>query len=113
MEVIKNNNGRNDRYLYLGVVLIAAGLVWLLKNTDVISYSLFDIIFSWEVMMVLIGGYLLLQERYFVGMLLTVVGLIFLFANILNLSVMFNKIALPVVVMTIGVSFLMKVLAKK
>ena len=67
MEIIENDKpGRNrtveiirPRNLFIGIILILAGILWLLNNFGLLSDSAFELIFSWHMLVVLIGTYLL------------------------------------------------------
>ena len=66
MEIINGNNRRDvdgafkrpaAGSIYLGSLLVAVGIFWLLYNVGVMGYGLFSGIFSWMVLFVAAGGY--------------------------------------------------------
>ena len=46
-----------SRNLFLGVTLIVVGVLWMMNNLELLSDSLFDVVFSWQMLLVLIGGF--------------------------------------------------------
>ncbi len=83
------------RHLYLGFALIAVGAVWMLYNFEVIGYRFFDIFFSWEVLLVVIGGYLLTIRRWAAGGIVATVGAFFLLTDLFDICIPFDKMILP------------------
>lgn len=78
---------RQEYKLYIGIVLVLAGILWTLYNFDVISYAFFTKIFSWPVLVTICGGYLLSLRRWYSGAIVTATGLIFLAIRTLHLHV--------------------------
>ena len=86
MEIIENDKpGRNrtveiirPRNLFIGIILILAGILWLLNNFGLLSNSAFELIFSWHMLVVLIGTYLLSLSRWIPGSIVTAIGMLFL-----------------------------------
>lgn len=100
--------GRPDRAgtTYAGCALIAAGLAWLLYNTGVIDPRAFDILFSWQVLMIVAGGYLLAVRAWIAGGVVSGMGALLLAADLFNLHISFSKIVLPLLLVSIGVAML-------
>ncbi len=116
MEVINNNTNtpapsRNTgvvspRNIFLGGILILVGVVWLLKNFDVISYRVYDVFFSWEMLLTVIGLYLLTLRRWIAGGILTAVGVGFLMTNVFGVDIPFQKLVFPLVFVAAGLGVL-------
>ena len=64
-----------SRNLFLGVTLIVVGVLWMMNNLELLSDSLFDVVFSWQMLLVLIGGYLLALRKWLAGGIVAAVGL--------------------------------------
>ena len=55
MEIMDDDKLRRDehasvmrsRNLFLGVTLIVVGVLWMMNNLELLSDSLFDVVFSW------------------------------------------------------------------
>ena len=99
--------------LYLGVILILVGVVWLFYNFDMISYRFFDILFSWQMLVVVIGGYLIAVKRYSAGIIIGALGVLFVLMDAFDIHISVSKIVLPAVVIAIGISLLITFLNKK
>lgn len=100
-------------YLFLGILLIAIGLVWLFHNFGIIRPHIFDILFSWQMLMVVIGGYLLSVRQYAPGGIVGGLGLLFLLVDAFNINISFTKVVLPSIVIALGASLLISKLSKK
>ena len=89
MEIIENDKpGRNrtveiirPRNLFIGIILILAGILWLLNNFGLLSDSAFELIFSWHMLVVLIGTYLDIPFEKIIFPLLFIFAGIFFILN--------------------------------
>lgn len=112
MKVIdKNTSGRTqahwNRHLYLGVALMAIGGVWMLYNFGVVGPRFFDVFFSWEMLLTVIGGYLLSRRQWIWGGLVTASGLLFLATDLIGLTIPYDKVVWPAVFIVAGVAVLL------
>ncbi len=100
--------GRPDRpgTTYAGCVLIAAGVAWLLYNTGAINPRVFDILFSWQALMIVVGGYLLAMRAWVAGAIVSGMGALLLAADLLDLHISFSEILLPLLLVSLGVALL-------
>ena len=125
MEIIDNNSSENgcrrsnldkmldSKNIYIGVVMIFAGVLWLMYNLDIISYMAFDLFFSWEMLLIAIGGYFLSLRKWIVGGVITLVGFMFMLTNYLNFNIPVGKIILPIALISAGVIILASIKRKK
>lgn len=94
MEIMDDDKLRRDehasvmrsRNLFLGVTLIVVGVLWMMNNLELLSDSLFDVVFSWQMLLVLIGGYLLALRKWLAGGIVAAVGLCLLLIDQLRLA---------------------------
>lgn len=114
MEVIDNNPNQPQQTvkplahrLYLGLALIAVGAIWMLYNFNVIGYKFFDIFFSWEMLLLVIGGYLLTMKKWAVGGIVALVGAFFMLANVLDIYIPFDKVVLPLLCIVAGLAIIL------
>lgn len=103
----KRDNNTVAGNIYLGVLLIAIGAIWMFNNFGFISYRFFDVLFSWQMLLVVIGGYLLAVKRYTAGSIVGGLGLLFVLMDVLNIYVSVSKVILPAVVIALGLSLLL------
>ncbi len=115
MKIINNDTagrGRREvitsRNIYLGIMLIAAGVIWLLCNFDVLGDDIFDVIFSWQMMLIVVGGYLISLRRWVSGAIVAAVGVLFSLTEHFGLELSLTKIVLPVVVIAAGIGLLVQ-----
>lgn len=99
--------------IYLGIILVAIGVIWLFYNTGWIGYGLFNALFSWQMLLVAAGGYLLAVRRWSAGAIIGGLGVFFVVMDALDISLSFNKIVLPILVMAAGIALIVSRLGKR
>lgn len=88
--------------LVLGIIVILAGALLLLRNMGVIERPLFRIIFSWEMLLIVIGVFSLLSHSKAWGGILILIGGIFLISRIYGFPMNFWQFALPSLIILVG-----------
>ena len=96
-----------------GIILVAIGVIWLFYNTGWIGYGLFNALFSWQMLLVAAGGYLLAVRRWSAGVIIGGLGVFFVVMDALDISLSFNKIVLPILVMAAGIALIVSRLGKR
>ena len=117
MEIIGNDkSGKAEkvsdlrtRNLFIGITLVGIGLLWLLGNFGLLTDRILDAIFSWQMLLVLIGGYLLAQKRWIAGGIMSALGAGLLLADVLDIDVPFDKIAFPLILIAVGLSVILPI----
>jgi len=103
-------NASNKRRALAGLIFIALGAALLasLFNLTLLGLRIPHIIFSWKVILILIGFVLLISDKNrSTGIILIGVGTFFLLQDYLNLDWSFMiKLAIPAVLVLIGISLL-------
>lgn len=92
--------------LFLGVVLILSGILWMLHNLTMISPRFFHFCFSGPMLLSLLGGYLLLLRYWVAGSILTIFGVGLLILRELHLTIPFHQLFWPLVIVALGIGFL-------
>lgn len=73
---------QNNKRIYLGLLFMLIGIVWALDNIDIIPRQLSHVLFRWESLLILLGGYLLLsRENIRAGAILLSLGVFFSLDN--------------------------------
>lgn len=93
--------------IYLGAVLALAGVVWLASNLHWIGFGTFRAIFSWRMLLVVIGGYLLALRQWSAGAIIGCVGIFFVVTDWLGVVFPFGKIVLPIAVIAVGIALML------
>ena len=103
-------NPRNQKQLRKGVfafIIIAAGLLLLGFNFDLLPDRLHHIIFSWQMLLIVIGVVsIFTSENRTPGMILIFIGGFFIFPRILNIDS--GKVFFPMLLIGIGLLMLFK-----
>ncbi len=101
--------GRNRRKIALGIIVIIAGVLLLALNAGILPYDWKHIIFSWQMILIVIGLISLFSsESTFPGIILLLVGGFFLIPRIADLP--FNTVHLfwPALLIAIGLLILFR-----
>ena len=107
MELIEKK-GCKPQHIFIGALLVIIGVVWLLINFECIDEGLRDIMTSWPMLLVLIGGYLLFLKRWIWGSVIFLHGVIFLIARIMQTDIPYGKVVAPVAVILLGLALLLR-----
>lgn len=97
----------NSKGAGLGVLVIIGGLLLLAKNTGFIDASLTRIIFSWEMLLIVIGVVnILWRQSLWSGIVLIGVGSFFLLVNFYHLPFNTWQIFLPAILILLGLQMI-------
>ncbi|MCX6251570.1 MAG: LiaF-related protein [Bacteroidetes bacterium] len=97
------------RKFVLGAVIVIAGLLLLAFNFDLLEGDLKHIIFSWQMLLIVIGIVSLIgREGRGPGLILIVIGCFFLIPKIFGYNIEFVKVFWPVLLIIIGVLILFR-----
>lgn len=106
MEKLDNDHNlprRNISALGFGMILIALGLLWLLRNTGLLPEPVWDFLISWKVLLIAIGAVMLFDKgSRFVGIILIAVGGFFLISDLADLPFSFWRVFWPAILIIIG-----------
>ena len=104
-----DHNVGGAKRLMTGALLLAAGGLLLLKNFDLLSWYVEDIIFSWQMLLIAIGFISLAGRNYTGAIILFSIGGFFLLPDIFtNLDINFISIFWPLVIIVIGLTLILR-----
>lgn len=104
MNECKKNQSFGHRII-IGMLLLVAGTLLLLSNLGIVNNEIRYIVFSWPVILIIIGSIVLLNSRDFTGIILICIGSVFLLADYYE----FNVWKLwPVLLILVGFKFLLR-----
>ncbi|MGE5362758.1 MAG: LiaF transmembrane domain-containing protein [Bacteroidota bacterium] len=108
MDEQKNYSGFGKRAM-IGLVLLSAGIILLLSNFGFIDYQITPIIFSWPMLLIVIGLLIYINSRDFSGIVLIFIGTLFGVSRFFD----FNPWLLwPLILVFLGFHFLLNVKKK-
>jgi len=90
-------------YNFAGALMIVCGLVWLGSNYNLLSPKFIDAFFSWQMLMVAVGGWLLCTRNHLSGGILTALGLVLVVVDYFNIHISFERLVLPLLLVVAGV----------
>ena len=102
----------NSAHLFAGILMVVCGLVWLMSNYHLVSPAFMDAFFSWQMLIVAVGGWLLCARQWCAGGVVTAVGVVLLLFDVLNIYISFERLVLPLLVVAGGVACVVKALKK-
>lgn len=89
-------------------VFIIVGLLFLGRNFGIIDYDLFDILVSWQMLLVVIGIVNLIKQHFFGGMITIAIGVYFLLPEITGITGEWVRMSWPVLLILVGIMILFK-----
>lgn len=96
-----------------GLVIIAAGVLWLLKNVGILDPILSDVLLSWPMLLVVIGLIGILGRAKIFHFVVFLVGAFYLYARIYKVPAEFHTIFWPSLLIFIGLSIIVKIFTRK
>ena len=93
-------------YLFVGILMVVCGLVWLGSNYGVIGPRALDVIFSWQMMVTAVGVWLLCAKSWTMGGVVTVAGVVLSIVDYLNIYISFERLVLPLLLVAAGVAII-------
>ena len=86
------------------IILVAAGVLLLMKNFNYIDSETIKILFSWKMILIAIGVIQLSGRDFITGIILITVGLYFILSKYFCIPFSFMGIVFPLILITIGLS---------
>ncbi len=97
-----------NRRVVLGVVAIFFGVLILASNFDILSYNIRHILFSWQMILIIIGLIQIMNHKVKpVGYILIAVGGFFLLPDIFDFPFNFMSLFWPVLLIIVGLSLIL------
>lgn len=89
-------------------VFIIVGLLFLGRNFGIIDYDLFDILVSWQMLLIVVGVVNLIKQHFFGGMITIAIGVYFLLPEITGITGEWVRMSWPVLLILVGIMILFK-----
>lgn len=103
------NTRNNNKHLTLGIVLIAVGIAFLLKNLNILPDFFVHNFFNWKSLLIAIGvAQILTSDKPIMGVALIAVGGFFILPDIFHFPFNFRHLFWPVIFIFIGAYILFK-----
>lgn len=121
MEIINNNTDDQQqpkdvikaKNIYIGSILILCGIIWMSYNLEFISYGCFHKLFSWQTLVMALGGYFMALRKWSLGAVTFGIGFIFALGEWLELNLPIKDIILPAILIAAGIVIILQYLSKK
>lgn len=104
--ILKNPNPQRGKTWIIGILIVAFGLLYLLRNLDLMDQRTWQTIFSWPMLLVAIGIVNLADRKTTWGLILLGVGGVFLIDRYM-VDFELNKFFWPAIMILIGIYLIM------
>lgn len=94
--------------LLIASLLILSGIVLLARNLGWITNEVFDVIMSWQTLLVVLGVYTIIHRHYISGVILLAVGAYLLFGTNIGLPTNIQMLVWPIALIACGILFFTK-----
>ncbi len=99
---------RSNKRFYLGVVLIAIGGILMFERLNLIPWNVADILISWQMLLIAIGGIALLNGNRTGAIVLIVIGTFFLVPDLVDVPYELRRLYWPLILVAVGAAFLFR-----
>jgi len=105
----KRHETRKNRVAIFGLILIIAGLVVIADQFNLFTYSVRDILFTWQALLIALGLiFITRRDGRFTGLALILIGGFFLLPEFMVLPVSTLRLFWPVLLVFLGIVILFK-----
>lgn len=107
----KQTENRNPtRRILFAILLIGVGCLVIAEKTGILTTGIYHIVFSWQMLLIALGILFLSARRGGVvpGVILIVIGGIFLLPEVISLPIKTNQLLWPAIIIAIGFIILFK-----
>ena len=99
-----SNNGRAN----LGLLLITVGIVFILNRLDLIPHEISHIIFSWQMLLIAIGTFNLINKKYTPAIILISLGVIFMVPELIDIDYSIRRLFWPIALVVVGIVLILR-----
>ena len=99
-----SNNGRAN----LGLLFITVGIVFILNRLDLIPNEISHIIFSWQMLLVAIGTFNLINKKYTPAIILISLGVIFMVPELIDIDYSIRRLFWPIALVVVGIVLILR-----
>lgn len=99
-----NNNGRAN----LGLLFITVGIVFILNRLDLIPYEISHVIFSWQMLLIAIGSFNLINKKYTPAIILITLGTVFIIPELIDIDYSIRRLFWPIALVVVGIVLILR-----
>ncbi|MEN8139539.1 MAG: DUF5668 domain-containing protein [Bacteroidota bacterium] len=100
----KTDNGRAQ----LGFVLIIIGVAFIFRILGLLPDTLSDILFSWQMLLIAIGTFNLINKKYTPAIILLTIGVVFMVPEIIYIDYTYRRLFWPIILVVTGVVLIVR-----
>jgi len=103
-----DEKNHRSKHIILGLLLVAAGVFFILKNLGILSPFASGIIFSWQMLLIAIGLTWVANHKRTPGIILIIIGAVYLAPEFFNLPINFFEVFWPSLLILFGILIIFK-----
>jgi len=92
----------------MGFLFIVIGILFLLNRLDLMPYEVSHIVFSWQMLLIGIGTFNLINKRYTPATILISLGVIFMIPEFIDIDYNTRRLFWPIAIVLIGVVMIVR-----
>ena len=96
------------RRFVFGLIILLVGLVMILHKADLINYELYDILMSWEMLLIGIGALVFFGGSHGAGIIVMSLGVFFMIPDVFREYDEVRKYFWPVILVMLGLVFMIR-----
>ena len=112
VSIIKTNimktNNKNIGRANLGLLFIAVGITFILYRLDLIPDSISHVVFSWQMLLIGIGAFNLINKKYTPAIILITIGAIFMVPEIIDIDYSIRRLFWPIALVMVGIVLILR-----
>jgi len=101
---INPNNGRAN----LGILFIIVGGVFILNILNILPYYISNIIFSWQMLLIAIGVFNIINKKFTPAIILITLGSIFLIPEFIHINYSLKQLFWPIALVIVGIVLILR-----
>ena len=105
---MKTNNNNNNGRANLGLLFITVGIVFILNRLDLIPDSISHIVFSWQMLLIAIGTFNLINKKYTPAIILITLGTIFMVPELIDIDYSLRRLFWPIALVIVGIVLIIR-----
>ena len=99
-----SHNGRAN----MGILFIVVGVLFIFNRLDLIPDGISNIIFSWQMLLIAIGTFNLINKKYTPAIILITLGTIFMVPEIIDIDYSIRRLFWPIALVIVGIILILR-----
>ena len=98
----------HNRRANLGYLFIAVGILFILNRLNLIPHSITHVIFSWQMLLIGIGTFNLINKKYTPATILITLGVVFMIPEFIDIDYNIRRLFWPIALVIVGIVLILR-----